>query len=376
MQLCLVIRINGMQQLHNTMGKPASEQALTILASMLVPKINAVLEHGRISAQFRQINFEQGVCRTCFELASVNDLLNDPEFAQQILLAAETELMAAAKQVFGYATSQLANPQIVLLTQEQAQNSQATEQAFAERYQHQPDNNDSAQQQLTRLINGTGPRVFLQPIVDARQPELPIIGYEALARGPINSQIERADQLFDTARRCGLLPELEKSCIRAAIKLLPQMPSNQILSVNSSSGILFDQEISRLLSQRNLWIELTEHLPLGEARQLNNQLELLKAGGAKIALDDTGCGYADMQAAQELQPKVVKLCITIIRALDGNNAVIEQLEQTIGQLHQLGCLVLAEGIETSGQLELMQRLGIDYVQGWHLGRPAPADEVL
>lgn len=190
------------------------------------------------------------------------------------------------------------------------------------------------------------------------------------------SKIERADQLFETARRCGLAEQLEKSCLQAAMPWLARIPQGQILSVNSSAGLLLEQEVQQLLARENLWIELTEHLPLGQARRLLPVLADLAGQGASIALDDTGCGYADLQAARELRPAVVKLCITVIRALAQSDAVVQELQTTISQLHELGCMVLAEGVETQGQLELMRELNVDYVQGWYFGRPAPAQEVL
>lgn len=157
---------------------------------------------------------------------------------------------------------------------------------------------------------------------------------------------------------------------------LARIPQGQILSVNSSAGLLLEQEVQQLLARENLWIELTEHLPLGQARRLLPVLADLAGQGASIALDDTGCGYADLQAARELRPAVVKLCITVIRALAQSDAVVQELQTTISQLHELGCMVLAEGVETQGQLELMRELNVDYVQGWYFGRPAPAQEVL
>lgn len=376
MQYCLVVRVAGLEQLRQTMGDLATNMALQCLTTLLPGKIQAVLEHQSITPGVHQSQFAQGVCYSCFDYNRSDDLLSDPDFVQQILLAAETRLLAASVAVFGYATARLADLQIAMLPQAQSTDAGLVAQAFNQRYQQCVDLGDEAQQQLLALIDGAGPRIFLQQIVDIRRPGMPVIGYEALSRGPQGSKIERADQLFETARRCGLAEQLEKSCLQAAMPWLARIPQGQILSVNSSAGLLLEQEVQQLLARENLWIELTEHLPLGQARRLLPVLADLAGQGASIALDDTGCGYADLQAARELRPAVVKLCITVIRALAQSDAVVQELQTTISQLHELGCMVLAEGVETQGQLELMRELNVDYVQGWYFGRPAPAQEVL
>lgn len=374
MQLCLVFQIAGLEQLRQTMGELATDMALQRLSLELPALISTVLEHHSITKGFDLPEFEQGRCQIGFHLAQTDDLFRDAQFADQILLVAETRLLQAATAVFGYATARLADVQIALLAREKFADAQAVAAAFAGRYQ-QCALNDTAEMQLLDLLRSGKPRVFLQQIIDLRQPAWPVVGYEALARGPAGSSIERADQLFDTARRCGLTDELEKSCLRTALDWLPRLPKSSVLSVNISAGLLLENEVQQLLQRNQLWIELTEHLPLLQAQQLSPVLAQLTELGASIALDDIGCGYADLQAARALKPAVVKLCITVIRALAQSDAVVQELANTVQELHQLGCLVLAEGIETAEQLELIRKLDIDYAQGWYFGRPQPAEHI-
>lgn len=376
MQYCLVIRIAGLSRLQEAMGELATRLAVERLVSQLPDNIAAVLDHPSIKMSKQRACFKNGQCHSNFEYHQDQGLLSDPDLIQQTLWAAEARLLAIAVSVFGYATARLAGLQIVLVSKEQALDQQALDQAFANRYQQACRLESLAERQLLDLLEGQGPRVFLQSIVDIRQASVQVIGYEALARGPAGSDIERADQLFETALRCGLLVELEKSCLRAALPWLDKLPDQQFLSVNSSAALLLEPDVQQWLARPGLWVELTEHLPIGQAQQLELSLAGLVAQDVRIVLDDAGCGYADLQAAQALRPTVVKLCITVIRALEQNDAVVEELRTTVQQLHDLGCKVLAEGVETAGQLEQVRQLGIDYAQGWHFGRPQPAHEVL
>lgn len=375
MQYCLVIRIGGLEQLNEVMGTLATDMAVNRLAARLPAAIASVLEHHSITLLSRQTDLQSGLCYSCFEYQPDSGLLNDPDLIRQTLLAAETRLLAVAVDVFGYATAKLANLQIILTRQTQALDPHTLASAFEARYQHACTLEAQAEQQLLELLAGDGPRVFLQPIVDIRQQPAQVIGHEALARGPGGSDIERADQLFETARRCGLLEALEKACLHAAVPWLDTLPASLILSVNSSATLLLDPSIQQLLARSRLWVELTEHLPLGTAQQLGPVLNDLTQHGALIALDDTGCGYADLQAAHAIRPGVVKLCITVIRALEQSDAVLYELRDTVQQLHALGCLVLAEGVETAAQLALVRQLGVDYAQGWYFGRPEPAESL-
>jgi EAL domain-containing protein (putative c-di-GMP-specific phosphodiesterase class I) len=232
-----------------------------------------------------------------------------------------------------------------------------------------------AEQVLREALEGQTLRTFLQPIVSFPAGE--ILGYEALTRGPAGSSIERADRLFGTATRCGLTAKTEIACARAALQWADRLPSSKWMSINISPLSLTDETLQRELSRPDIVVEMTEHLPLTDARGLLPWLAPMRARGAWLSLDDTGCGYTDMQAAQALRPDFVKLCITIIKSVARDpGGVLAELRETITQLKALGIGVLAEGVETQREAELLSTLDIDYAQGWLYGKPQPAAEVL
>jgi EAL domain-containing protein (putative c-di-GMP-specific phosphodiesterase class I) len=228
---------------------------------------------------------------------------------------------------------------------------------------------------LRALLNGTGLRIVLQPIVSlSRTPS--VLGYEALARGPQGSALESAGALFETADNCGQRVALEEACAWSALALVDRLPAGQFLTINASADLLANPVLVEAMARPGVVVELTEHLPLDDAEGLLPIVSVLRRGGAQLALDDTGCGFADTDVAAILRPEIVKLCITVVR-----NAALEEahritIQDTVRRLQDLGCRVLAEGVETEIQADRLESIGATLAQGWYFGRPAPADEVL
>ncbi|MFA7679513.1 MAG: EAL domain-containing protein [Pigmentiphaga sp.] len=280
-------------------------------------------------------------------------------------------LAEIAHEVFGFASASMAKLEAALLP---ADATCSVADAFAARVQVCPRVSADDAQALRSLLGGTGLRVFLQPLL--RLSDGALIGFEALARGPAGSTLETADRLFGIARRCGLEPALELACINAALAWRDRLPAELLLSINVSARTLALPTVVERLARPGILVELTERLPLNRVGELAPLLARLRQAGARLALDDAGCGFADLQAAQAMRPDVVKLCITIVNALGRQPALLEELRTTVAMLHGLGCEVLAEGIETREMAEILDELGIDYGQGWFYGRPALASLML
>ncbi|MCM2305522.1 MAG: EAL domain-containing protein, partial [Elusimicrobia bacterium] len=131
---------------------------------------------------------------------------------------------------------------------------------------------------------------------------------EALIRGP-EGPLYGPERLFAEAARCGLRDELELASLDAALKVAPLLPSPLRLSVNLSPGLFAAPALRRLAQQPRLAgrliLEITEHHPIPDAGRLLRALAPLRRRGAKIALDDAGCGYLNMELVRALRPDVV-----------------------------------------------------------------------
>ena len=110
---------------------------------------------------------------------------------------------------------------------------------------------------------------------------------------------------------------------------------------------------------------------MDQAEGLTDAVEELRTLGTGLALDDTGCGFADLDTARILRPQIVKLCITVIRNADKGSPYVSAICETTEHLRGLDCRVLAEGVETEEQHAALSNCRIEFAQGWLYGRPGP-----
>ncbi|MGM0471255.1 MAG: EAL domain-containing protein [Bacillota bacterium] len=222
--------------------------------------------------------------------------------------------------------------------------------------------------------------IHLQPILDLTSSQ--VVGFEALARGPKGSLLYSAGDLFRTAGRYGLIKELELVCVEEAIKLFSYLPQSYWLSINVGPDLLRSSQLSRTLNSlsgsdlERTVLELTEHIPLTEMKQIKNVIDSYQQQGVRLALDDTGCGFANLDNIVQLNPAIVKLCLDIVTNLVHNEFLQQKMFDLRKQVVNLDGSLLGEGIEEERELESLKRLNIRYGQGYYFARPQPAEEVL
>lgn len=367
-QSTLVFHLQGLEALQAAMGDAATRGALAELERGVADIGQQVLTG--METLVSPPSTAPGLWLLPYRTPPATTLGGSTADRQEAVLGAATQLAGTlAREVFGTATASLARLRVHQLP---GQADPARLDALLTQAPPAACGEDEAA--LQSLIRQGGLRTLLQPIVSF--PDGRLLGYEALSRGPQGSPLERADQLFGAAARCGLSRELEIACAWQALNWHGQLPQGQWLTVNLSAPSLRDPELRHALARPGIVVELTEHLPLHDAQALLPLLAELRAGGAQVALDDTGCGFADQQAAEVLRPDFIKLCITIVRNVSRNPAVLEDLGRSIGHLRRLGIRVLAEGMETAREAEILGGFAIDYAQGWLYGKPRAAGEFL
>ena len=154
--------------------------------------------------------------------------------------------------------------------------------------------------------------------------------------------------------------------------------SQPFVSVNLSPRQLSRRELAHDVAKAlvdtglpagQLWLEITEeHLIAGSHRE---DLDVLRALGCRIALDDFGTGYSGLTYLQQLPVDVLKIDRQFIARV-ASDAVSARITEAVTDLAQLLHIdVVAEGVETAEQAAAVAEMGIDYVQGFHFGRPAP-----
>ena len=229
-------------------------------------------------------------------------------------------------------------------------------------------------------------RVELQPIV-ALSPH-GTAGMEALVRWthPTRGRIA-PDTFLPLAERAGLMPAVTRAVIELALTEVEELRRQGWtipLSVNLSASDLLDDNLvdhlAEALAQRNLpgssiRIEITESLLVDTKGRSSGFLARIRALGIDLAVDDYGTGYSSLAYLHDLPVSYLKIDRSFTSRLlnDARTAVI--VASTIQMAHGLDLRVVAEGVESSAELDWLTRHGCDLVQGYHTGRPMPSDRL-
>lgn len=128
------------------------------------------------------------------------------------------------------------------------------------------------------------------------------------------------------------------------------------------------------LSPDRLELEITEGVILGNNIEVTRNLKGLEALGVHISLDDFGTGYSNIAYLSQLKPDRLKIDQTFVATLEGNRQMESLVSAIVGIGRAINCEVVAEGVETVAQLDLVRHLGCRLVQGYYFARPMP-DEV-
>ncbi|WP_448611098.1 EAL domain-containing protein [Geodermatophilus sp. URMC 60] len=212
--------------------------------------------------------------------------------------------------------------------------------------------------------------LVFQPIVDLAAVR--IVGYEALARFPGTAG---PDVWFAAAADWGLAADLEALAVTKALAAVPLLPDNTFLAVDVDPHLLGSAPVQEALAGlpdlSRVVVELPERTPVDDLDALRRQTDRLRARGARVALDDAGSGWSGLQQMAVVRPQFVKLDRALVTGVD-DDPVRAALTEMVGEFTgRIDARLLAEGVETAGELATLTRLGVPLAQGWLLGRPAP-----
>ncbi|MFC4621020.1 EAL domain-containing protein [Comamonas nitrativorans] len=393
--LAIVIRCTDPQQLQDIFGPHIARQALQHLGHAVTALLQRLLGQFAPLAHLRRD--PQGLWATLFTERPSALPRSPQEVCASLEAAGQHLLLQAIHEVFGAGTGMRLTCTVEVRPLGQAawdawlaqgtpgptgwpQPAADVPPRLSPQAQDAVDHEASAARQIQAFLHdGPALRTLLQPIV--RMADRRTVGYEALTRGPVNSPLERPDQLFAAAQACGQTVALELHCAALALqRTAGRLPPGQYLTLNLGPQALQhwaqQPQCLPLHGHTNVVVELTEHLPLDQAQALHQGLAHLRRQGLRLALDDTGCGFADLATAQALRPDIVKLCITVVQHATLGTAARAELQQAVAQLHAWGCQVLAEGIETEAQHTALHSYDIALAQGWLYGKPCAWERVL
>jgi diguanylate cyclase (GGDEF)-like protein/PAS domain S-box-containing protein len=254
---------------------------------------------------------------------------------------------------------------------------------------------ESAQKRLRLMTDLRGAlaneqlRVYFQPIINLASGR--ICKAEALIRWqhPERGMISPMD-FIPLAEECGLIHEIGDWVFRQsahwAKRWNSQFDDGFQISVNKSplqfreDGNLYSndwlvhlQELE--LSGKHIAVEITEGLLLNAEKAVIDKLLRFRDAGIQVALDDFGTGYSSLSYLKKFDIDYLKIDQSFVRNLGSDSDDLALCEAIIAMAHKLNLKVIAEGVETQQQRDLLAQAGCDYAQGYWLSRPLPPEEL-
>lgn len=235
----------------------------------------------------------------------------------------------------------------------------------------------SAVGELERILSERDLTAAFQPIVEILSGD--VVAYEALARGPEGSPLQRPDRLFATAAAAGLVAELDWLCRATAVEAAfdARLGRSAALFLNcepTAIGSPCPQEHravwERAERELDLVLEITERAVTDRPAELVRVIGEHRAAGRGIALDDLGADVRSLALLPLVAPDVMKLDLSLVQ--DRPSTDQAAIVSAVAHEHErTGAQVLAEGIESEQHLAVARTLGATLGQGWHWGRPGP-----
>jgi EAL domain-containing protein (putative c-di-GMP-specific phosphodiesterase class I) len=213
-----------------------------------------------------------------------------------------------------------------------------------------------------------------QPIVSLSSQS--ILGYEALLRSREPSLPEPEDVVV-AAERLGATQRLGRATRAFAAHQRSLMSEDWLLFLNLHPSDLLDPELtdpdSPLVGMAaHVVLEITERAPLVRLEEVRSRATELRGLGFRIAVDDLGAGYAGLASFAVLEPDIVKVDMNLIRGIE-TSAVKRRLVSSIAALcREMEMLLVAEGVETAVERDVLSDMGCDFFQGFLFARPSPA----
>lgn len=222
--------------------------------------------------------------------------------------------------------------------------------------------------QIQRMIQTDDFEMIFQPIF--RLDDRSIFGYEALLRPGATSPLPKPGLLMDLAKQLGWARQMDLACIEKALAKTP--PNAPRLFVNVETETIADPDSFLKFialaerSKQPLVLEITERGTVANLNILASPCQILRKRKIGLAVDDVGSGYASMERVLSIRPQFLKIAMTITRSVNEDMIRRIMAESILYMSERIGAMVIAEGIETEKELEILKIVGVKLGQGHYL----------
>lgn len=216
-----------------------------------------------------------------------------------------------------------------------------------------------------------------QPIVSLKNGK--VLAYEALSRITLADCSISIAKLFEYAGETGYLWELEKICRKKALKKAVKKPNGKKIFLNVDGNILQDANFVSGFTQKKLEkyglktkdivFEITERSDMNNNERLKNIIAHYNEQGFEVAIDDIGSGYSGLNRLIGLKPSYVKIDYDIVHRIDCDKDKRSVVSMLVHNSYDMGYELIAEGIESREELMTLIELGVQYGQGFYIGKP-------
>lgn len=240
---------------------------------------------------------------------------------------------------------------------------------------------DQISQMITHALKHQHFSMVYQPLISVASGK--ILGFESLVRcqSPQFGFVSPAD-FIPCAEQTGQIIELGNWIFQQALLDLKCMLNHGLsdvcLSLNVSPVQLLNtdvfEQLMALLDKLSIppsaiKLELTETALINNPQHIANVFNAFKHEGVQIWLDDFGTGFASLSLLRKFNIDGLKIDRSFVDGIDSNNDDFTLCSAVIAMAQRLGLHIVAEGVETEAQLQILSQLGCDAVQGYLLGKP-------
>jgi diguanylate cyclase (GGDEF)-like protein len=224
--------------------------------------------------------------------------------------------------------------------------------------------------------------VVFQPVIDSKTGD---VGFcEALLRWDLNDESISPDEFIPIAEQHGLIHSIGAWVLNQSCQLAADWSFNEFvdLSVNVSVAQLMHGDLVSVVESalhcsgfpaKNLHIEITESIFAEDIDYVLEQMNALQGIDIKVSVDDFGTGFSSLALLQSLSADVVKIDKSFIDSIDRGGKAIIQATQYMAS--ELGYSVVAEGVETKLQADILSAMGIESLQGFYFSKPMRVEEL-
>jgi len=237
---------------------------------------------------------------------------------------------------------------------------------------------EKAQRFLQELKKENQFHAVTQPIVDVVENK--VVGFEFLARSSVPS-FENPEDFFRISGETNALLEVDSRCLLACLEKSRSLPLRYRRHINVSSSIVAELSVPRLseffhgTEGAEFCLEISHKQIIGDPSYLVEPLENLRKAGFLIAMENVGIGQNNLESIVLLEPDYLKIDRRFILGIGRDEARQRSLNRVLKMVESLGIAVIAHGVESLEDLEVLKSAGIKFAEGFLWGKPSPVPDL-